>query len=546
MNKRMKVFLGALSLVPCMTPFTALPARGQEAPVQRGAKVIYETRHDLSLPARDMVTLSRQQQREPGEHGLAPLEPFGNPYSVLPGERDSALQESEGPLVSTTNLLNFDGLTAPQSGANIPPDTNGSVGGAQFVQTVNTAYEVFDKATGASLLGPAQLNTIFSGFGGVCEGGPSLKDPVVLFDKMASRWVVSFIASADQLQTGLECVAVSTGSDATSSYSRYSFSFGNNLGDYPKLGSWPDAYYLTVKEFSSTGVLEGFPACALDRTNMLAGKPATAQCFKLPHRPPDRPGVLLPSDFDGTIPPPWGQPNFLLSISPDAPGRQLKLFKFHVDFTNAAYSTFTGPTLVTVKPYNEACGGERTCIPQKGTSQKLDSLGDRLMFRLAYRNFGDHESLVVNHSVDPGIPGIVAAVRWYEIRNPNATPTVFQQGTFSSKTTNFWMGSIAMDKNGDIALGFSASSSTRYPGIAYTGRVPTDPLGTMESTKVVFAGGGSQVGGADANSWGDYSSMAVDPSDDCTFWYTTGYLKTTGNNPSWDTGIASFKFNSCQ
>ena len=121
-----------------------------------------------------------------------------------------------------------------------------------------------------------------------------------------------------------------------------------------------------------------------------------------------------------------------------------------------------------------------------------------------------------------------------------------EQGTFSSKTTNFWMGSIAMDKNGDIALGFSASSSARYPSIAYTGRMPADPLGTMESTKIVFAGGGSQKGGADANSWGDYSSMAIDPSDDCTFWYTTGYLKTTGNNPSWDTGIASFKFNSCQ
>jgi len=203
-------------------------------------------------------------------------------------------------------------------------------------------------------------------------------------------------------------------------------------------------------------------------------------------------------------------------------------------------STLTGPTTVGVKSFNEACGGQGTCVPQAGTSQQLDSLGDRLMFRLAYRNFGSYESLVVNHSVAPGTSGIVAGVRWYEIRNPNGTPTVHQQGTFSSKTNNYWMGSVAMDKNGDVALGFSASSSATHPSILYTGRVPTDPLGTMESPKIVETGTGSQDGGL--SRWGDYSSMAIDPSDDCTFWYTNEYLKTTGSF-NWDTRIASFKFN---
>ncbi len=178
MSKNTSVYAGTCSFVLCLTSFAALRGQAQEVPVQRGARVIYETHHDLSPPLRDLVALYGQQQPQPGAQRVAPLGRFGNPYSVPPGERDPALQEeSEGPLVSTTNLLNFDGLTADESGGVAPPDTNGAVGTTQFVQTVNTAYEVFDKTTGHSLLGPTQINIIFSGFGGACESGPNFSDP---------------------------------------------------------------------------------------------------------------------------------------------------------------------------------------------------------------------------------------------------------------------------------------------------------------------------------------------------------------------------------
>jgi hypothetical protein len=327
------------------------------------------------------------------------------------------------------------------------------------------------------------------------------------------------------------CMAVSTSSDATQSYYRYEFSFGSNTPDYPKLAVWPDAYYWTANTFSSASAFLGANPCAFDRATMLSGGPANAICMQ------QNPSVdsLLPADLDGTTPPPTGEPNFYLQMA--APS-SLNLFKFHVDFTTPSNSTFTGPTAIPAAPFSEACGGG-TCIPQPGTTQQLDSLGDRLMFRLAYRNYGDHESMVVNHSV---MAGSSVGVRWYEIRSPNVTPTVFQQGTFSPDSQYRWMGSIAMDHSGDIAVGYSASSSSNFPAVRYTGRVPSDPAGTMESENSIIEGTGSQTNGS--SRWGDYSGMSVDPADDCTFWYTNEYLTTNGSF-NWKTRIGSFKFASC-
>jgi Cep192 domain 4/HYDIN/CFA65/VesB-like, Ig-like domain len=161
------------------------------------------------------------------------------------------------------------------------------------------------------------------------------------------------------------------------------------------------------------------------------------------------------------------------------------------------------------------------------------------MYRLAYRNFGTHESIVVNHSVDAG--GGKTAVRWYELRSPRTTPVVFQQGTFAPGTTSRWMGSIAMDKSGDIALGYSASSSTMAPSIFITGRVPSDALNTFETETRIITGAGSQQ---DIERWGDYSTMSIDPADDCTFWYTQEYLRFNGSF-NWYTRIANFKFPTC-
>jgi hypothetical protein len=286
----------------------------------------------------------------------------------------------------------------------------------------------------------------------------------------------------------------------------------------------------------------GAKACAYQRSAMLAGSSAKAVCFQRTVAEGDF--SFLPSDKDGSGIATTGEPNFFVELGETCSTtcNVLDLFKFHVNFTTPSLSTFKGPTAITVATFTLACGGG-TCIPQTGTTQRLDSLGDRLMFRLAYRNFtatGAHEALVVTHSVRTS--SAASGVRWYEIRNPNGTPTVFQQGTISSSTTALWMGSIGMDKKGDIAVGFSESSSSIHPKIAYTGRVPTDTSGTMESIDVTFSGAGSQNGGL--SRWGDYTSISIDPSDDCTFWYANEYIPSNGSF-NWHTRLNSFKFTGC-
>jgi hypothetical protein len=218
---------------------------------------------------------------------------------------------------------------------------------------------------------------------------------------------------------------------------------------------------------------------------------------------------------------------------------KLSYWHFHVDFTTPANSTFTGPTDLTVASYSTACGSTGTCIPQGGDTQQLDSLGDRIMYRLAYRNFGDHEALVTDHSVTAGSS---VGVRWYEFRLSGGNPAVFQQGTYAPDSTFRWMGSIAMDHAGNIALGYSQSSSSTNPSIRFTGRAPGDPLGTMtQAETTVITGGGSQTS---FSRWGDYTSMSIDPSDNCTFWYTNEYIPSNGNF-NWNTRLASFQLPGC-
>jgi hypothetical protein len=387
------------------------------------------------------------------------------------------------------------------------------------------------------VLGPKAISSIWSGFGGVCGNSSNFFfDPVVLYDRVAGRWLITIVATPD-FNTGVQCIAVSQTSDATKAYNRYSFSFGtNNLNDYPKFGVWPDAYYASYNMFNALTGFFGAKVCAYNRAAMIAGTKATSICFQ------KGTGAFsfLPSDLNGSTAPPSGEPDFYLEL---ATTTSLDLFKFHVNFTNPSLSIFTGPKAITVPSFTEACPATGTCIPQKGTGTKLDSLGDRLMFRLAYRNFtgtGAHEALVVAHSVQTA--SAASGVRWYEIRSPNATPTVFQRGTITSSSNSLWMPSIGMDKVGDIAVGFSESSSAIHPAIAYTGRVPADALGTMQSIDVVFTGQGSQTG--NVTRWGDYTSMSIDPGDDCTFWHVNQYIPSNGNF-NWHTRINSFKFTGC-
>ena len=449
-----------------------------------------------------------------------------------------------GPLTGVTAFLNFDGQSAQDNRnlfgfAFVPPDTNGAVGATQFVQMVNVTIAVYDKSRGTLQLGPAAIHTLWAGFGGLCEfggGTPTFADggdPVVLYDHLAGRWLVTQLQYDTTFTHTAECVAVSTSSDATGSYNRYEYDFGSNFPDYPKFGIWPDAYYNTINVFSAHG-FAGAEACAFDRNAMLAGAPAIAVCF------PPLPTVssLLPADLDGSTLPPAGSPNYFVGL---ADSTHLNFFRFHVDFSNPANSTFSGPTLVSVAPYSEICARATTvsCIPQPQPGEKVDGLADRVMFRLAYRNFGDHESLVVNHTVKGGA---LAGVRWYEIRNPSA-PFVYQQSTIIDPDVDYWLGSIAMDKTGNIALGFSVSSHTVFPSVYVAGRAPSDPAGAMFGPLVLVNGSGVQFNSF--KRWGDYSSMSVDPTDDCTLWYTQEYYAVTGSF-NWTTRIASFKFNSCK
>jgi hypothetical protein len=521
-QKLARVTLGVLSMLLLLFT-TAFPMRAQNASPK--PIVIHAANHDISPPLSEMA--AHAPALPSGGQRIIPL----RPTPPLPGAgalpvEDPVLQRQSLPLVATINALNFDGISADGVA---PPDTNGSVGDNvtnQYVQIVNEEYAVYNKNTGATILGPTLIDTIWSGFTGACSTGNG-GDVNAIFDKAAARWVVA------QLGPGFTsyCIAVSTSDDATGSYARYEFDFGSNIPDYPKLGVWPDAYYWTSNTFEGGSTFIGAMPCAYDRASMLTGGPANAICFQ------ENSSVasLLPADLDGSTAPPAGEPNLYLELLSST---SLGLFKFHVDFSVPGNSTFTGPTTITVASFSEACGGG-TCIPQAGTTQQLDSLGDRLMFRNAYRNFGDHEALVVNHSVTAGSS---VGVRWYEIRDPNGTPTVFQQGTFAPDSTYRWMGSIAMDKSGDIAAGYSASSSNIHPAVRYTGRIPSDPLGSMESEDSIIEGAGSQTGGL--SRWGDYSGMSIDPGDDCTFFYTTEYIPSNGSF-NWNTRIGSFKFAGC-
>ena len=519
--------------VPVALFFGSYPVLAQTShgPVEVSAAV----QHDVSPPLYSMNAAS-----SPGAEMRRdkPLRLIPQNQLVTNGP-DTVVQTSQGTNVGTTSGRNFAGVGNGDYGFSpdaAPPDTNGAVGATQYVQWVNEKFAVFDKSTGAIAAGfPKAGNTLWAGFGGGCETNND-GDPVAQYDKAANRWIMTqFSVSTTPY---LQCVAVSTTSDATGTYNRYAFSYGNTqFPDYPKLGVWPDAYYISFNIFNNGQTFAGSKVCAYDRTAMLAGAAATQQCFQLSSSF----GGLLPSDLDGATPPAAGTPNFFLNFG----SNKLNLWKFHSDFAIPANATLTGPTSITTATFTAACNGGGACIPQAGTNQQLDSLADRLMYRLAYRQFTTYASLVVNHSVRvSGNPhSQVTGVRWYEIRNPNGTASIFQQGTFSPDSTSRWMGSIAMDKQGNIALGYSASSSSVSPSIRYTGRLVTDAAGTMQAEGSLQTGGGSQT--QNLSRWGDYSAMTVDPADDCTFWFTSEYLKTNGTF-NWSTRIASFKFPGCQ
>lgn len=440
------------------------------------------------------------------------------------GGPDTAVQTSAGPLISATGGTNFDG---PGANGYAPPDNNIAVGPNHIFAAVNSVYQIFTKG-GASVLGPKTLSSLWTGVGGGCATA-NAGDVVVQYDKLADRWILTQLSSLSSPYG--ECIAVSTSGDPTGTYKAYYYSFGSNLPDYPKFGVWPtasnSAYLASYNQFSNGASFAGAALCAYDRAAMIAGLASPAQiCYTI------NDASYLPSDLDGSTAPADKTPGYFVTYETLS---SLRLWKLAPDFTTPSSSSLTQVTPdLSVTAFSELCGGG-TCVPQSGTNNLLDSLADRPMYRLAYRNFVDHQSMVFNHSVTSG-------VRWYELRNAGTAFSVYQQGTYAPDSTYRWMGSAAMDQGGDLAIGYSASSSSIHPAVRYSGRVPGDPLGTLESESSIIEGAGSQTN--NLHRWGDYSSLRIDPSDDCTFWYINEYLKSSGAF-NWSTRIGSFKFTGC-
>ena len=543
-SSRLLAGLGVLVVVALGVTTPPADADQREPhPTVRSAQVSAASRHDVSKPLKAMARAARPsspgEATNPSRLGLdrpVPQDRIDAIRAMNPGP--PVFPDPTGP-VSTQmpTATSFEGVDNPNG--YYPPDTVGDVGPNHYLHMVNVSLTIFDKS-GTSLFGPVPNNVMWGGFGGDCQATND-GDPIALYDQFADRWLISqFSISAGGYH---ECVAVSATPDPLGSWNRYSFDYAD-FPDYPKIGVWPDGYYVTYNMFDDNG-FAGTKACALDRAAMLAGTAATQQCFDLQDE-----WSLLPSDADGATPPPAGSPNYIVGEQWDHQDK-LTMYKFAVDWADPSNTTLTGPVSIPVNAFTPACLDvyRGRCVPQPGTAVLLESLGARTMYRLAYRNFGDHESLVTNHTVamdgDSGLTSQLG-IGWYELRAPNAAvPTVFQQGTTADPdgTTFRWMGSMAQDKQGNMALGYSASSTTTFPGIRYNGRLVDDPVNTLPQAEgILYSGGGSQTGSSAR--WGDYSSMTLDPLDDCTFWYANEYLKATSLR-DWSTRIGQFKYPGC-
>jgi uncharacterized protein (TIGR03382 family) len=510
---------------------------GEAAPPPDLVEVVKISAYDLSLPLRELAAAPAALvgERETEEAEPARRIPHPAMRRLSASTPDRVVQDKPAPKVIAAPEANFEGLGAGIAGftpGGVPPDTAGDIGENHYVEVVNSSLAVFSRA-GALVMGPVATSTLWTGFPGACAQTND-GDGTVRYDHLAKRWVIAqFSIGPNAAGPYYQCVAVSTTSDPTGTYTRYQFNY-TALNDYPKMGLWPDGYYFTFNMFNVADPNGGFlggKVCAMDRVKMLAGAAdATMQCFDTgPNY-----GGLLPADLDGRTPPPANAPNYLVALNTET---TLAYWKLHVDFATPANSTFSTPSLVTVSAFAPLCGGG-TCVVQPGIAQQLDSLADRPMNRFAYRRFADREALVFSHAVTAGAGG---GVRWYELRTPE-TPTVFQQGTYAPDAGFRFIPSAAMDAVGNIAAMYSVSSSTVFPSIHYTARVPSDPPGVMgQGEGIIVAGTASQP---DLSRWGDYASLNVDPLDDCTFWATHEYRKETPVG-AWRTRVASFKLPSC-
>ena len=502
-------------------------------------------KNDISEPLSSMEPV--RTLRQPGINEI-PF--FGKPPSAFKKEEPDPLTQNfytlshQGynlPFMNIPSTVqNFEGVN--NVNGVLPPDTNGDVGLNHYVQWVNLSFSIYNKS-GISLYGPVAGKTLWSGFGGPCQTDND-GDPIVLYDRQADRWMMSQFALPNYPNGPFyQCIAVSQTGDPTGSWYRYAFLMSaTKLNDYAKFGIWPDGYYMSANQFDSSNNFNyaGVVVVAFERSKMLQGLAAQSSKFDLFSTDPNLFG-LLPSHLNGPDAPPSGSLNYFMAFDDDSDGYPfdaLEIWGFHVDWTTPANSSFSKLTTLPTASFNSnLCNSARNCIAQPGTSVKVDAISDRLMNRLQYRNFGSYATLVANHTINIGDSTNHAGIRWYELVNSGGGWTIMQQGSYSPDSDNRWMGSLAMDGMGNIALGYSVSSSSTYPSIRYTGRIQTDPYGVLaQGEYTIIIGGGSQTD--TSYRWGDYSSMSVDPTDDSTFWYTQEYYGTT-SSLGWQTRIAA-------
>lgn len=468
------------------------------------------------------------------------------------------------PRVMSTPTVSFESISLTDTTALgqgfLPPDTVGEIGPNHFVQMVNSSFRIYNRA-GTPQIPLTSIGALFSTIPGPCANSDD-GDPIVIYDQFADRWILSEFCTVAN-PNNHQLIAVSQTSDPTGSYYLYDFMMPNNkFNDYPKFGVWSDGYYMSDNQFNQAGTqFLGAGFFAFDRTKMLAGDPSASFIYfdKAEGCPAAcQFGGMLPADIDGFTPPPAGAPAPFIQFDADEFGAtdSLRIFDFHADFTTPANSTLIeragSPLAVAAFDPREIPAGSRNNIPQPPPGVALDVISDRLMNRLAYRNYGTHESLALNHSVNVAVnPSFRAGVRYYEIRktSPAAAYTIQEQGTMSGApgdTAHRWMGSAAMNAAGSLAVGYSVSSSSVHPSIRYAGRLAGDPAGSLaQGEAVLVAGTSSQT--HSSGRWGDYSDLTVDPLDDCTFWYTQEYVAgaTPPDNTRWHTRVGAFQFGPC-
>lgn len=594
---------GANRLVSILVLAILLPAASaahtQPMPRVERTRISTSVGYDRSAPlATDALVkaLPAQQRRR----GAAPS---ASAMAAPAGEARSE-QRQQGPRPPARLVASFDGLGAgfkgPQGEADLhnPSDNSLAVGPNDIVQIVNARMAVFTKKgekygeTGRVLYGPVKTNNVFRGFGGACQDTDN-GDAVVRYDQLAHRWLIvmpifrhlaprelapatlhagdpardsmvgrpgqpgaakvlfqpaapppapdlhgKWVHSKAVAQTGSYaiCYAVSTGPDPLGSYYRYEF-LRPLFPDYPRPAIWPDGYYVTT----STGdkVIQRH-VCVVERAKMLEGKSAQEQCVIV-----DGVNFMISADLDGNRLPPKGTPEIVIA----AGGSQLHgvtqddglyVWKFHVDWTNPKRTRLTGPTKLKVTPYAYLCGGQLTqCVPQPGTKQRIDSQGDKIMQRFTYRRFEHHQSLIAVQSVNTASGG---GIRWYELRlNRMGDPYVYQQGTYAPDGDYRWMPSAAMDRYGDIGIGYSFGGPDDFVGQRFVGRLAGDPLGKLTLAEKVLVYG--QAAQTSTLRWEDYTQTAVDPSDDCTIWYVGDYLRRGDANYS--SRIGAFRMGPC-